>query len=144
MLSVEITGCICINTVSDQEFTHIFREFLISSCLVHTVECKDTSITLQVKRRVSLCKTEALVDAILERHTNHGSFMHGHCLCLWHSPGPARRPGPAHLPRVSKRNKLSKLPALPGSRGGSPHQEAVNNPHTITTVYRNVAPFRCR
>lgn len=144
MLLVEITGCICIDTVSDQEFTHIFREFLISSCLVHTVECKDTSITLQVKQRVSLCKTEALIDAILERHTNHGPFMHGHCLCLA-LPWVSKKTWPCSPPpRVSKQDNLSKLPALPGSSAGFPHQEAVNNPHTITVVYRNVAPFRCR
>lgn len=63
---------------------------------------------------------------------------------VWHSPGPARRPGPAHLPRVSGEDKLPKLPALPGSSAGSPHHEAVSNPHTTTLVCRNVAPFRCR
>lgn len=58
---------------------------------------------------------------------------------VWHSRGPTRRPGPAHLPRVSEEDKLPKLPALPGSTAGSPHKETINNPHT-TLACRNEAP----
>lgn len=48
---------------------------------------------------------------------------------------------PAHLPRVNEEDKLPKLPALPGSTAGSPHQEAVSNPHT-TLVCRQCGTFQ--
>lgn len=145
MLSVEIIGCICINTVSDQEFTHIFREFLISYFLFGS-HCEMRGHKYHT---ASQRKGQSVLDSSTGRCYFRENIQTKTLSCMntafvWHSPGPGRRPGPADLPGVSGEDKLPKLPVLPGSTAGSSHQEAVSNPPARTPVCRNVAPLRCR